>query len=687
MKENLFDLTSSLRKVQITIDGIDIPKEDIIEVEIKWENDNFEVYGAMILKDNRDITEFFEDWDKKIVNIYITDLSDKTMSRDFYIGKIEETKGDEENTKNFEISLIDKISFNLKNTYVSKSYKGKKITEIIEDLWGIFKFDDLYDKKYISKKFTPSEEVYEFIVVPQDRNLLEFFQFQLRQEGYIMFQQKNEICIKSFKEILPSSLTADPLKDLKEDIENPTYQHKILDTTGSFMKFYEALKHPSNTTYSFNPKTKKMEKIEKNLSDMYSDFKTSKEDESYIQGTVGKKFSIEEANQNPQDVALSTYLHFMKNTSVEFFVPGSIADNNLMEKRNAFFKGSSNNIKGDTEGNKKLSGEYLIFSIWDKILGEKMISRMFGCRLNNTSEFGKKPESKAQEEKAREEHSKTVEAQTETPVAETAPLTVNEKLSEQKISTSAALTNSTNLSSVASVATQGLSTFNTSISNTQTAIQGAVAGIISDLPTGDIIALKNQAQGYITEAQTKAQSLESFGKNILDGDLSAVNNIIPGLTAQIGPLIGDIVNISIPNISILENLKLPSIELPNLNLPNIDLSFLKLTDINIPNLDLAGLTTLSSGLGNLMTEVQGNISSLSSISNNLGIKIPKLEENLKVLTEATDLTKKLSPDAIKKQMETWVKDQAPVAKLYSQYSKYEKKIPPLTTDGILKVNK
>ncbi|MCI4441931.1 MAG: hypothetical protein JHC39_00350, partial [Lentimicrobium sp.] len=391
MKQSLFDTASSLKKVEVKIDGNTIPNEDFVEIELHWEHDSFEVQGIMILKDNTDLNSFFVNWDRKIVNVFVTDLLGENFSRDFYIVKLSEAKGEKANDKMLEISLVDKLSFELKNTYYSKSYSGQTLSQIIDDIWSTFKFDDLYDKKYVQKQFSQTKEVYDGIVVPQDRSLYDFFAYQLDQEGYVWFQQKDAICIKSVREVLPAALQADKSKDFTEDVENPNYGFKILEFSGNYMNFYESLKLPASTNYFYNYDEKIMKTIGNNIEDIYDSLKSANIDEKYIQPTKGKRFVVTEKNLNCDNVLLDTYLHYMENVKLEIFVPGNSKGNRLFEKRNAFFKGSSLHQEGHSEGNTKLQGEFLVFSIYDKILGDKMISKINICRLNNTTSFAQNP--------------------------------------------------------------------------------------------------------------------------------------------------------------------------------------------------------------------------------------------------------------------------------------------------------
>jgi len=545
MKGNLFDTASVLKMAEVHIDGGIILPENIIEIEIQWNHDSFEIQAIITLKDNTDLAKVLKNWDRIVVNIFITDMSDNTMSRDFYISKLSETRGDEENTKNLEIKLVDKISFTLKNTFYSKSYSNMSITDIIDDVWKEKNFDKLYDSKFISKKFSKTKNVYDGFVIPQDRSLYEVFSLYLANEGFVWFQNKDSIEIKSVQEILPSVLTADKAKDFLEETDNPNYIYKILDFTGNYVNLYESLKLPASTTYFYVYDEKIMNTIEANLSDVYDSLKTTPASEKYIQPTDGKRFVSIEKEQNCDQQLLLTYLQYMKNTQIEIFVPGNVKGNKLFDKRNASFKGSSLHNEGLTQGNTSLQGEFLVFSIYDKILGEKMISKVNICRLNNTAEASKSAEATTAA------NSTPVEVPpAKAPVVPPADTVVPVPVPDGKTLVAAAVPEVAvpDGAAVASSITAQASVMNDAAINTS-AVSLATAGA-SGL-AGIASAALGSAQGTLTTALNdlaagKPLDINSL-KSTVASDIATAKNAVSapvldnlkGISPRVGPYIGD----------------------------------------------------------------------------------------------------------------------------------------------------
>jgi len=389
MKDNLFDLASKLNTVKVVVDTKEIPFEDILEIEIHWDCTTLEVPATITLKDNRDLISFFTSFNKNKVEIFFTDSDNETCSREFYIADMKEAKGDEENTKTIILDLVDVISFTLKNTYISKGYSCKKLSDIIEDIFKIYKIDELYNKEYTTRTFSSTTQVHDAIVIPGDRSIYSFFEYQMNQEGYLWYQDKKGINFKFIEEIYPSKLVKVPEMDFAEDIENPNYKYKILDMSADFSDAYKNLKAPRKRTYTYNPVNKKNEIQTSNVEDLWDKIKTSDIDEKYIQSTDGTCLSSVEATSNLFQLSKETYFFYIENASVEIFVPGKNT-NKLLEKRGASFKGSSLHIAGMTEGNTILGGDYIVTSIHDKILGDKMIQKILLGRFNNTGRVQEK---------------------------------------------------------------------------------------------------------------------------------------------------------------------------------------------------------------------------------------------------------------------------------------------------------
>jgi hypothetical protein len=389
MKDNLFDLASKLNAVKVVVDTKEIPFEDILEIEIHWDCTTLEVPATITLRDNRDLISFFTSFNKNKVEIFFTDSDSETCSREFYIADMKEAKGDEENTKTIIIDLIDIVSFTLKNTYISKGYSGKKLSDIMEDIFTIYKIDDLYNKEYTTRTFSSTTQVHDAIVIPGDRPIYDFFEYQMNHEGYLWYQDKKGINFKFIEEIYPSKLVKVPEMDFAEDIENPNYKYKILEMSADFSDAYKNLKHPALTSYVYDSTVKKMKKLQANIVELWDKLKTSDVDEKYIQSTDGICFGRIEDVDHIYALAKETYFFYIENASVEIFVPGKNT-NKLLEKRGASFKGSSLHIAGMTEGNTILGGDYIVTSIHDKILGDKMIQKILLGRFNNTGRVQEK---------------------------------------------------------------------------------------------------------------------------------------------------------------------------------------------------------------------------------------------------------------------------------------------------------
>lgn len=385
MKGTLFDVGSKLRNISVKVNEIDLFSEDITDFEIHWDGTSFQVEGNILLKDNRDYLNLFKSSNKPIFNIYLTDLEDKSYVRDFYVISMEEAKGDSDNEKTLLIKFIDVISFTLKNTYISKGYVEKTLTEIIEDLFKVASIDSLYKKENLTKNFTKTEKKYSALVVPSDRSIYDFIEFQLAQEGYIWFQDKQSMNIVFIESVFPKNLKDFKDKDFIEDVENPQYGYKIVDMNISHMNAYDNLKLPTNTSFIYDPSKKSMLKMEANIANLYDMLKIADIDEKYIQGTNGVRSSTLEVTSSKEFLARKLYFTYMQNNKLIIFTYGKVEGNKLFEKRKVYLKGNTTNKTSTIDGDLNLSGDYVVLGIHDKIMNDKMVQKIILGRLNNSA--------------------------------------------------------------------------------------------------------------------------------------------------------------------------------------------------------------------------------------------------------------------------------------------------------------
>jgi hypothetical protein len=383
MKQGLFDASSDLKLVKVFIDDNEVLNENMQDIEIHWNFNKFEVQATMMIVDNANVMNLFTDFKEKKVKLQVTDLSDVNFEREFHIMQIKTTKLSDDNIRVLNINLIDTVSYILKNTFYSKGYSGIKLSAVIEDIFSIFKIDSAYDTSKIKRNFEPTNTTYEKLVIPGDRSLYDFFDYQLNQEGFIWFQQKNSYEIKHISSVYPSASETKPERNFSQDVENPKYLYKILDVTTDFNNTYDNLRVPIKSTWVYDPLNKKIIENKSNLADLYDDMNMSLSKELYIQNTDGVQQSYDEVNSGVDMLSKETFFNYIQNTTLELFVPG-VMDNVLFERRGVKIIGSTLHSEEIKSGDEILNGDYLVLSIHDKIAGTKMIQKINVGRVNNT---------------------------------------------------------------------------------------------------------------------------------------------------------------------------------------------------------------------------------------------------------------------------------------------------------------
>jgi hypothetical protein len=398
VKQNLFDVGSELNTCKISLPNFEFLQESMFDIEIKWNFIELQSEAVFTIMDKSDFLQSFKTYkvEDNIVKFYIEDkrIDPKTkkntiFQKPYVITQIVEVKDDESKNKSYQIKCLDQVSYLLKNTYFSKGYKNKKLSEIIQDLFTKYKIKDFISKES-EIKINDSKEIPKNLVIPSHISLYDFLMFQCNKEGYILYQDKFGIYGKHITELYRDKLNkVDFEKTFKQDVDSPVYEFKIANVTSSFNNNFLNLGNPTTITYVYNPLTKSIIEKKQNFNEIYSKINFTNSNESYIQNTVGENYNIGEVNLSDNALIKETYLNFLKNNKSDLILTGSLAGNKLLELRDIQIIGSTNTTDGLTKGNETLNGNYLVLSISDKILNNKFIQNIVVGRINNTNKANK----------------------------------------------------------------------------------------------------------------------------------------------------------------------------------------------------------------------------------------------------------------------------------------------------------
>jgi hypothetical protein len=396
MKQNLFDKGSELSVFKLKTPKHEFLGESIEETEIQWSSKELQSEAVIIVLDKTDFLNSFETFkpEDNIISFYVEDrhLDPKTnkkslFQKNYIITQISEIKDDESNNKGHQIKMIDSVSYLLKNTFFSKGYIASTFSNIVEDIFEIFKIKDMLPKtaEIIINK---TKETKTNFVIPGNMNLYDFLMYQCNQEGCILYQDKSGIYMKNIDDLFVKNLNKiEVTKTFKQDDPDPAYQFKINDLTSEFNSCFENLHYPKTITYVYDPKNKKILPKQQNFNEIYENINFTKSSEKYIQNTSGTYCDVGEVNLSDNSLKKKTYLNYLKNNTLDMILAGSISGNILLELRDVNILGSTKTNDGYTKGNETLNGSYLVLSISDKIINNKYIQNIILGRVNNTDKI------------------------------------------------------------------------------------------------------------------------------------------------------------------------------------------------------------------------------------------------------------------------------------------------------------
>jgi hypothetical protein len=386
INESALTQSSNLQFLSIKINDTKLTDEDIVTAELTWNSDVLEVNGSLIIKDNLDLMNLLQLSGKTYVTIYGVDLFDDFWERKFIITDIVESRI-KEKFKTYNFILQDEISFELMNTYVSKSYAGKKLSEIFQDYWNNFKYTESFITPFVNTKlkvtFNDTEKIHEFITVPQDRSFYDFMTQELYKEGYTLFQYRNEIVLQKKAELVPSLLETLEY-DLTQIHPRAEYMFRIHDLNinlNSIKKENELA--PVSKLHYFNFDTKEILDHNIILKDIYSYSKLNNFDNIGNQITTGTKYYTQQESTDKRMIS-DVSNAYSDNSILDVVVSGNFKYNKFYQNYNVVLIGNLEHKVGQLEGDVVMNGLYTCNKVIDRYMSQKMIQKLSLSRIDFT---------------------------------------------------------------------------------------------------------------------------------------------------------------------------------------------------------------------------------------------------------------------------------------------------------------
>lgn len=364
MKEAL-NHTSVLKSLNIKIDDVNVGVEDLVQLELYWDADRISVSGNLMIKDNIDLLNSVKPNNNTIVTLYAVDNTGYVFTKKFRTLQFDIVKEDKKfNTIN--IKLLDVLTFNMRNTFISKGYANASIEDVFKDYLKNY-LDNPFYKEEMQYSNTPKKD---FIVVPNDRSFFDFFKDYLHRDGYHMFQFRNTISIVKNTDVLPESLetSADVLSELYYLSDHPFKIHEHSLKINDTMQLLENA--PMTKTIKFNvsktpitQETMVNPDVELNWSDV--DYIKTKGIKNNLHSISSQEQTIDNFNKN-----------LMQNSELELVLTGNLNNTKLNTNYEVVFNGNVFHKQGQNEGDIRTSGLYTVKRITDKIVSGKIVQKV-----------------------------------------------------------------------------------------------------------------------------------------------------------------------------------------------------------------------------------------------------------------------------------------------------------------------
>ena len=338
-------------------------------IEISYSGVDIE--GYIIIDDIADINNALELGSDVEIQLYFKDLFQKEYYRTFIItGKNTIKQG---NKTLLQYSIRDIISYKLDNIFKAKSYNSVKISDIFREF--LQEVNEYITKDKLKINIEQSKERALYSVNPSV-SFLDFITNDLEREGFIVYQTKDSINVKSARNLKVSNLSKQKYRYI-DKTNNTFYQYKIFEykQLNSSNRF-----QPKTICLVYNPATKTMDKFQQNLSDISSDIQISKSTPK-AQETSGVRYTTKEYLDD-NSLYADTFKNFVRESGLEIIVSGDFTQSNQYNIIELKISGNINVKESQDKGDTSLSGNYIILKVVDKIVsGTTFIQKLILGRL------------------------------------------------------------------------------------------------------------------------------------------------------------------------------------------------------------------------------------------------------------------------------------------------------------------
>lgn len=372
----LLNQTTKLKGYSVVIGDISLEPESILSFEVSYKNDTPKVLCNLILNDIYDLDARFV-WRNEVVTIHYLDLYDNYTKKEYKVLHIQESYN-EIKDKILTIELQDTLTFNLERTFTSKGFTTNPIIAIksyIDDYLKLTYVDDTTSEVDFT---TWAGANYNFIV-PNNISALDWFLFEFKKHGYTFYQTKTKLCIKSLKDLAPSTLPMNDDTYFTNETHNQLFKNFIHEVRIKLNSIDEVL--PKTKTLAYDQSKKIMAVYEINDPTQYS----LNDDKFNIQLDMPAR-NVTQQHLNFDDHEIQMKNSFMKQSILDIYVPGFVK-NDLNQVYDVKLSGNKGLVSAQNYGNIVVGGKYISHAIQDKVISDSIIQKISLHRVDLTKKL------------------------------------------------------------------------------------------------------------------------------------------------------------------------------------------------------------------------------------------------------------------------------------------------------------
>lgn len=364
-----FELSHRNRLIsrKIKVNGIDLDPDDFISMSLNVSLFDDKQYCELVINDNKELFGTLTN-ESKLEFFFKDRWGNEYIEEEFVITGIE--KRPERTGTNpdiYVIEFIDKIQFDMSNTYESLYFEEKTAGEIILEILKA------YDNGTTKWNVSETEYKYSQWSAPQNISQMKVLRKLAIDNSMFFYRGLEHFSVKKLEDIIQDKLPDDIRLKFSDNEET----HRMAESNHKLYDAFDIIKNsPSNNLYSMDAFDKKITKTTHKQIDMQGEMKINdtssfkpltKEGKEAVRGGLS---NLKGARQR-----LAFQREMLKNTSTTTIIdgdlriePGKVIDSLIT-------------AKGSNDEDLTLTGSYLVMSVSFNFVGDNFFQELVVCRV------------------------------------------------------------------------------------------------------------------------------------------------------------------------------------------------------------------------------------------------------------------------------------------------------------------